>query len=122
ALHQSLRHEAVVIHAALDRHFDKPIVLRDGFHIRILAQQRHRTGGVVAYANLDDHADAGALHDVGNRAAVEKLALLDNADGVAQVGQLGKDVRRNQDRLSHAAKLFEQLAHFDSGARIKIAG
>src|SRR5262249_4129882 len=73
---------------------------------------RHQINRVLA------HLPDGRLH-----VAVElQLAALDDADLVADVGQLRQDVTGNEDRLAHVAQLFEEAAHLDAGARIEAAG
>ena len=52
----------------------------------------------------------------------QQLAVLDDADLVADVGQLGQDVAGDQDRLAHVAQLLEQAAHLDAGPRVEAAG
>ena len=59
---------------------------------------------------------------VGNVAADQELALLDDADLVADVGQLGQDMAGNHDRLAHLAELLEQAADLDPRARVQAAG
>ena len=43
-------------------------------------------------------------------------------DLVAEVGQLGQDVRGDQDRLAHPVQFLEQLADLDAGPRVQAAG
>ena len=40
--------------------------------------------------------------------------MVDDADHGAELGELGKDVARDDDRLAHALELFQDLAHLDA--------
>src|SRR5262249_43972666 len=104
------RDKRVILDAALERHFEVTVVRSDGFNIRALAQE---SGGLLLSlgdANVKYHTDARLADDVGDRARVQQLALFDDTNRVTQVGQLRKNVRRDQDGLAHPAELFEQLA------------
>src|SRR5207253_269868 len=52
----------------------------------------------------------------------QQLAALDDADLVAHVGELGKDVAGNHDRFSHLAELADDTADFDADTRVEAAG
>ncbi len=69
--------------------------------------------------DVDDVADLGAFEDLVDRAGEEQLALLDDADRVAEFGEFVEDVRRDQDRLAHPFEFFEQLADLDAGAGVE---
>ena len=89
----------------------------------VLLEQRLGLG-VAAFAD-DDGEDVALAHLPDGRlhvAVEEQLAALDDADLVADVGQLRQDVAGDQDRLAHVAQLFEQAAHLDAGARVEAAG
>src|SRR3954452_12792298 len=91
---------------------DVPVRLQERARIRI-----------AAIANDDmQHFFRTDLLDGGFEVAVEnELAAFDNADLIANVRQLRKDVAGNEDRFSHLAKLLEKAAHLDAGARIETA-
>src|SRR5262249_19512699 len=90
--------------------------------VGMLGQERAGLLGAADDADVQDGSRAGAFDDFRDRAAVNQLALFDDADGVAQVRKLGKDVGRDHDRLSHPAKFLEKLAYFDSSARVDTSG
>ena len=45
--------------------------------------------------------------------------MLDDDHAVADLGQLGEDVRADEDRLALPASSLEQLAQLDAGARVE---
>ncbi len=47
--------------------------------------------------------------------------FVDDADLVADVGQLRQDVAGDDDRLAHLAQPPQQVAHLDTGSRIEAA-
>ena len=73
----------------------------------------------LGYADVHDMPDLGSTQDLVHRAIEEQLTLFDDAHGVAQLGQLMEDVRRDQDGLAHPLELLEQLADLDAGARVE---
>src|ERR1700674_43522 len=46
-------------------------------------------------------------------------AVIDDPDHRAQLGELGKDMARDDDRLAHPPKLLEDLPHLDPRARVE---
>ena len=65
---------------------------------------------------------AESLQHLGDFLVHFQHAQLDDADLVADVGQLRQDVARNHDRLAHVAQPLEQAANLDPCPRIESAG
>src|SRR3712207_9429214 len=64
-------------------------------------------------------ADAAHLpHHVADPTGEEQPPLLDDADLVAEVGQLRQDVGRDDDRLAHAAQFQQQLLEDRKSTRL----
>src|SRR5262249_49449688 len=94
----------------------------DVLDVGVLAEQGSGRGLLIhRHANMQNRSSLSSPDDIRDWPAVNQLALLDDANLVTQIRQFRQDVRADQDRLAHALKLFEQLAHFDAGARIEIA-
>ena len=122
---QGLRDEAAVLDAVAQRH-QQEIVLRPCARSSSTLDCLSRAGLASALRpspTHDRHARALAdLLDGGLHVAVEEqLAALDDADLVADVGQLRQDVAGEHDRLAHVAQLLDQAAH-SMRARIEAAG
>ena len=60
--------------------------------------------------------------DLLHRAGPQNAAVLDDCGAVADFGQLGKDVRADEDGLSAVGQHAEQLAELDPGPRIQAGG
>src|SRR5205823_2561809 len=69
--------------------------------------------------NRDDRVRAGAGHQLFDGAVDDQLAALDDAELVTELAQLAEDVAGDHDGLAEALELLEQLADFDSGARVQ---
>src|SRR5262249_40592428 len=67
-------------------------------------------------------ARAELLRDPRDGTVGDETPFFDHADRRAYVGELGENVRRQEDRLFGIAKAQEQIAHLDSGAWVEIAG
>ena len=65
---------------------------------------------------------AHALEDVLDRAGRQDPAFLDHRHEVADLGQLGQDVRAEEDGLAIGGQLANQRPEFDAGARIEVGG
>ncbi len=93
----------------------------DGSDLRKAAEQRAR----VLRASEDREAEASARTDLGadllDWSGDDDPAPLEHADCVTQLGELGQDVRREQDRLSHATERAEERAELDACARVEVA-
>ena len=63
---------------------------------------------------LTFRAAVQALGDFRDRATGEQSALFDDADRGADVGKLGQDVRRQEDRFVCLTEAQEQVAHLDA--------
>src|ERR1700680_3867332 len=50
------------------------------------------------------------------------MAAVDEADPCAELLQLGEDVTRDENGLSHPAQLLDQLSHLHASARIEARG
>ena len=117
-LQQQFGDEAAVMHLIVERDAQAVFLLArlDLEDIEMRFEQLAGRG-VVAVADRHEinrvlpHLPDGRLHV----AVEQQLAALDDADLVADVGQLRQDVAGNQDRLAHVAQLFEQAAHLDAG-------
>ncbi len=85
---------------------------------RTLAASAARSGD----ADVDGVADAGLLDDLLDGAVEEELASFDDADGGAELAELGEDVGGDDDGLAHALELLEELADLDAGAGVESGG
>ena len=76
----------------------------------------------ISDSNVDRVLDLGLPHDLVDGAGEQQDAALDDADHVAQLRQLVKDVAGDDDRLTHPLELLEQLTNLDAGAGIETGG
>ena len=68
---------------------------------RVLLEQLRRGVAVAGHADVEHRLRADLLHHVGDVVVHQQLAALDDADLVADVGQLRQDVAGDHDRLAH---------------------
>ena len=70
----------------------------------MLLEQLGRRVAVAGHADVEHRLRPDLLHHVGDVGVDEQLAALDDADLVADVGQLRQDVAGDHDRLAHVAR------------------
>jgi hypothetical protein len=74
--------------------------------------------GSPSGSNLQHAIRLQLRHNLVHRAPHEQLALLDDADFVAEVRQFGQDVRGDQHDFAHRAQLADEFLDLDAGARV----
>src|ERR1700682_2254748 len=82
-------------------------------------EDRHSLVRVPDDGDANPAASRQLPDDLLHRARGAHAALVDDADHRAQLGQLRKDVARDDDGLTHSAQLSEDLAHLDAGPRVE---
>jgi hypothetical protein len=125
SLHQRRQQSAHVLVAAAQRDAQALATALIGGHlldVLDLPQPEQQLPGLARPIQQADEdftiRDQLALHllDVTLR---HQFARLDDADVGTNLGHVGQDVRREEDRLAHLAQFDQQLADFNARARVQ---
>src|SRR4029077_2342430 len=117
------RQEAVIVDSLLESRNDEvggaDFDLGD---VALLFDKPRGTFAVSRHADVQNDGLADLLHDVVHAAVDVQDPLFDDADLVADVGQLGEDVAGDHDGLVELSQALEKLADFNAGPRVETAG
>ena len=105
--------------AFLEMRLDRPV---DGFEPmdrRQGGQDRLGERLVAEDGDPKPFAAAEPCDHLTHRPGGRDAPAVDDPDHRAQLGELGKDVARDDDGLAHRLQLFEDLAHLDSGTWVQ---
>jgi hypothetical protein len=90
-----------------------------GLHLRLREQEQLGGVGGAEHAQLDAQVLVQALADLADAAEGHALAALDDDDRIADLGQLGQDVARDEHRLAARGELAHELAELDARPRVE---
>ena len=111
-----------ILHAVSEGHQNLAIANR---HPRRLWRCLEQPGRLLRWAGqpkADHRPTADLRQEILHVAAGQQAAVFDDADSIADVGQLRKDVAGDKDRLAEPLQPLEQPAHLDPSPGIQAAG